>query len=106
MKLSISAAISFLFVTFTCIFFVNILNFTMGIQKMNTYHYATVHEIESSDFSPYVIASRVQDNTYDCEIIEKSVKEELRIYEVKTSTTLRIPILNYETQYIKESIAR
>lgn len=106
MRISISAAISFIFITFCTILFVNIMNFSMAIQKVNTYHYATVHDIENSDFSPYVINQRVQASQYKTEIIERSVKEDLRIYQVKTSTTLSIPILGYQTTYIKESVAR
>lgn len=106
MKISLSAAISFLFITFCTILFVHMMNFTMSIQKVNSYHYATVHEIESSDFSPYVITKRMQDTSYTTSIQEKSVKDDLRIYEVKTSTMLRIPILGYEKEYVKESIAR
>lgn len=106
MKISISAAISFVFVSFVCVLFVNILNFTMAIQKTNAYHYASVHEIESSDFSPYVIEARKQNTSYATEIIKKSVKEDRAIYEVRTSTTLKIPILGYESAYVKESVAR
>lgn len=106
MKISISAAISFIFITFCTVLFVNVMNFSMAIQKVNTYHYATVHDIENSDFSPYVIAQRVQASEYQTEIVERSMKEDLRIYEVKTSATLRIPLLGYETTYCKESVAR
>lgn len=106
MKISISTAASFIFITFCTVLFVHVMNFQMAIQKVNAYHYATVHEIENSDFSPYVIASKMSDSTYTTTIVEKSVKQDLRIYEVKTSTQLSIPILGYKTIYQKESIAR
>lgn len=106
MKISISTAASFIFITFCVVLFVHVMNFQMAIQKLNAYHYATVHEIENSDFSPYVIAAKVSDATYATEIIEKSVKQDLRIYEVKTSAELSIPLLGYTTKYQKESIAR
>ena len=106
MKISISAAISFIFITFCCILFISILNFSMTLQKVNDYHYATVHEIESSDFSPYVIAQRQNHDVYQTEIHEKSVIDELRIYEVRTSAAIRIPLLQINTTYVKESIAR
>lgn len=106
MKISISAGISFVFITFCCVIMVSVLNFSMALQKVNDYHYATVHEIESSDFSPFVIAQRQNDTMYQTEIHEKSVIDELRIYEVRTSAMVRIPILGVEKTYVKESIAR
>jgi len=106
MKISISTAVSFLFITFCTILFIGIMNFTMDIQKVNAAHYATVHEIENSDFSPYVMEQRLEHAQYPTQIIEKSVKDDMRIYEVKTSASIRIPILGYETTYVKESIAR
>lgn len=106
MKISISTAASFIFITFCTVLFVHVMNFQMVIQKINAYHYATVHEIENSDFSPYVIAQRIANASYTTQIEEKSVKQDLRIYEVKTSSEIAIPILGFKTTYIKESIAR
>ncbi len=106
MKISISAAVSFLFITFCTILFVNMMNFAITIQKVNSTHYATVHEIENSDFSPYVIDQRIATAPYATQIIEKTAKEDLRIYEVKTRAQLYIPILGYHSEYVKESIAR
>lgn len=106
MKISISAALSFLFLTFCTILFINFFNFFMKMQEVNTYHYMMVHEIENSDFSPYVIERWERDDRYDTQIVERSVKDDLRIYEVKTSAKLQLPILGYETEYIKESVAR
>lgn len=106
MKISISAALSFLFLTFSIVLFVSFMNFYHRIQMVNSCHYATVHEIENSDFSPYVIEQRIAQAEFPTQIIDRSVKEELRIYEVKTSATLQIPLLGYETTYVKESVAR
>lgn len=106
MKISISTAISFLFITFCTILFISMMNVALVIQKANATHYATVHEIENSDFSPYVIDQRIANAPYPTQIIEKTVKEDLRIYEVKTTAQLRIPILGYVSEYVKESIAR
>lgn len=106
MKISLSAAMSFLFITFCTILFVNVMNFNMEMQRVNNYHYATVHEIESSDFSPNIIEARIQNTTYQTNIEGKGVKNDLRIYEVKTSAKLKIPLLGYEQTYVKESIAR
>lgn len=106
MKISISAAISFIFVTFCTILFVQMMNFAITVQKVNTVHYATVHEIENSDFSPYVMEQRIATAPYATQITEKSVKEDLRIYEVKTRAQLYLPLLGYHSEYVKESIAR
>lgn len=106
MKFSLSAGFSMLFCTFVTVLFVNILNFNVAMQKMNDYHYATVHEIESSDFSPYVISQRQNNAQYSTYITEKSSKEDLRIYEVKTSTVLTIPIFGFSQSYTKTTIAR
>lgn len=106
MKISLSSGISLLFMSFVTVLFICVMNFQMSIQKVNDYHYATVHEIESSDFSPYIILERQSDSTYTTTIIEKSSKEDLRIYEVKTEAELSIPILGYKTNYVKSSTAR
>lgn len=102
----ISFAMFCLGVTFFCVLFVSSLNFTATMQKMNDYHYATVHEIESSDFAGTVIAERKNNSTYSTTITQKSIKEDMPIYEVTTSTNISIPILNYEVTYVKSSVAR
>ncbi len=106
MKISISAAVSFVFITFCTVLFIHLMNFALMIQKVNAAHYATVHEIENSDFSPYVIEQRLANAPYATEITERTIKEDLRIYEVKTRAQLQIPILGYQREYVKESIAR
>lgn len=106
MKITISGALTFIWITFTCVGYVNMLNINMAMQKVNDYHYATVHEIESSDFSPYVIEERKANSDYTTTITNKSSKEDLRIYQVETKATLHMPLFGYSKEYVKESIAR
>lgn len=106
MKISLTTGISLVFMSFITVLFLSVMNFQMAIQRVNDYHYATVHEIESSDFSPYIISQRQSDSVYSTTITEKSSKEDLRIYEVKTEAQLSIPILRYTTTYTKSSTAR
>lgn len=106
MKLSIHAALSFLFLTFSVVLLISFMNFYHSIQSVNTIHYATVHKLENSDFSPYVISECEKNSKYAIKIIDRTVQEEARMYEVTTSAVLKIPMLGYQTTYVKESIAR
>lgn len=106
MKITISTAMSFVFITFCTVLFISVMNFSVSMQKVNDYHYATVHEIESSDFASAVINERKRNSDYTTMITQKSIKEDMRIYEVKTTAELSIPILNYHTTYTKVSTAR
>lgn len=93
-------------VSFFTVLFISTMNFATQVQKVNDYHYATVHEIESSDFANTVINERRNNSTYTTKITQKSIKEDMRIYEVTTSSSISIPILNYQVPYAKTSIAR
>lgn len=78
----------------------------MQISKLNDYHYAAVQEMESSDFSPVVI-NRIRSNgEYTVNVEDKTLKEDMRIYQVTTSKKISLPILNFEKTYVKESTAR
>lgn len=106
MKIGITSALSMLFCTFICIVFINTMQFNQQIAKANDYHYATVNEIESSDFAQSVIDRICRDKRYTTTISEKSVKDDLRIYQVTTKASIRMPIFGFQHDYIKESTAR
>lgn len=106
MKNTISIAISLIFITFCIAVFTGFMNLSFYQQKTDAYHYATVNEIESSDFSPVVIADRMNNEEFKTFITEKSVKDDLRIYEVRTEKEINIPIIGISKTYVKESIAR
>lgn len=106
MKISLSMAITCILITFCTVFFLNIIQLFVEIQRVDTYHHAIVNEIESSDFSPFVIQESLKKSPYHLQIEEKSVKDDLRIYEVTTRTTVSLPILGYKKEYLKQSIAR
>lgn len=106
MKVAITSAISMLFITFVSIIFVNVMSFNQQITKINDYHYATVNEIESSDFADSVVNRIRDDKRYKTTIEEKSVKDDLRIYQVTTKATIYMPIFGFKEEYIKESTAR
>ncbi|MFR5525325.1 MAG: hypothetical protein ACLTJG_10420 [[Clostridium] innocuum] len=50
MKISITSAISMIFLTFVCVLFINVMSEEMQIAKLNDFHFGVVHELESSDF--------------------------------------------------------
>lgn len=106
MKVGITSAVSLLFITFISIVMVNIMSATMQIAKLNDFHYGAVNEIESSDFAPSVIQQKLQDTRYDMQIENRSVKDDLRIYQIKTSGKIQMPIFGYVQVYTKESTAR
>lgn len=106
MKISITSALSMIFLTFICVIFINILSFSMQIAKLNDFHYGVVHELESSDFSPVVMQQAMQSDTYQVRIENRGVKDDLRIYQVITSKKLTIPLFRFERTYVKESCAR
>lgn len=106
MKNNITIAIEIIFITFCCTLFTGFLNMASVQQKIDAYHYATVNEIESSDFSPAVIADRMNNGEFKTFIKEVSVKDDLRIYEVRTEKEINIPIIGISKTYVKESIAR
>ena len=102
MRVSLRAAIGILFLSFVVVIFMGIMNVQMQISKLNDYHYAAVQEMESSDFSPVVI-NRIRSNgEYTVNVEDKTLKEDMRIYQVTTSKKISLPILNFEKTYVKE----
>lgn len=106
MKNTLSIALTFLTITLITVVLISVMNASMVMQKVNAYHYATVHEIESSDFASAVMDERISNSDYTTSITEKSMKEDMRIYEVKTSATISIPIFGYTKEFVKVSVAR
>lgn len=106
MKIAITSAISLMFITFISITMINVMSAVMQIAKLNDFHYGTVNEIESSDFSPIVIQQKLQDKQYHVQIENRSVKDDLRIYQIKTTGKIQMPIFGYSQMYTKESTAR
>lgn len=106
MKNAITSAMSMLFITFVSIVFVNVMSFQMQVAKINDYHYGVVNEIESSDFSQTAINSAVNNGKYTVLVTPKSTKEDLRIYQITTKATVRMPVFGYSQTYVKESTAR
>lgn len=106
MKISITSALSMIFLNFVCVLFINVMSAQMQIAKLNDFHYGVVHELESSDFSPAVIDQLTHAAYYDVRIENRGVKDDLRIYQVITSGSVRMPLFHYEKTYVKESSAR
>lgn len=106
MKVGITSAVSLLFITFISIVMINVMSATMQIAKLNDFHYGMVNEIESSDFSPSVIQQKLEDKRYDIQIENRSAKDDLRIYQIKTTGKIQMPIFGYAQMYTKESTAR
>lgn len=107
MNRAIGISVFCLGITFFTGLFISTMNFTMQMQKLNDYHYATVHEIESSDFASTVMNERISSSDYTTTITEHGVKEDLKIFKVRTEGELKIPVLNnFSVPYVKESIAR
>ena len=57
-------------------------------------------------FSPAVIDQLTHAANYDVRIENRGVKDDLRIYQVITSGSVRMPLFHYEKTYVKESSAR
>ena len=106
MKNAITCAMSMLFITFVSIIMVNVMSFQMQVAKVNDYHYGIVNEIETSDFSATAINSAVNNGKYTVSVTPRSTKEDLRIYQVTTKTTVRMPVFGFTQTYVKESTAR
>lgn len=106
MRISLRASIGIFFLTFITIIFTSVMNFQMQIAKVNDYHYAAVNEIESSDFASTTIDKYINNDKYEISIVQKSLKEDMPIYQVTTSKRIYIPIFNFSRTYTKESAAR
>lgn len=106
MKTIISIGLAFIIATLFSVSFINEMLFEFQVMKLNDYHYAMVNEVESSDFSPSVIQAALDNKSYDVKIENKSMKDDLRIYQITTSKIVKMPIFGIQKEYIKESIAR
>lgn len=106
MKIGITSAISLLFITFISIVMINVMSVNMQISKLQDFHYGMVNEIESSDFSPAVIEQHLHNKKYNVQIENRSAKDDLRIYQIKTSGKIQMPIFGFIQMYTKESTAR
>lgn len=106
MKNSISFAFSMLFITFCCIIFINMMLYQFQVTKLGEFHYAMVQEIESSDFSSSVMQKYQKNEDYEVEIENRSIKDDLGIYQIKTKKLIRMPILGFKQTILKESVAR
>lgn len=106
MKKSIEMAFSIIFISFCSVVFTCIIYFQYQIAKTNDFHYAMVNEIESSDFSSTVINRYMNNHQYDVSIVNKTLKNDLGIYQVTTTKKVGIPIFKFYQNYVKESVAR
>ena len=50
MKISITSALSMIFLTFVCVLFINVMSAQMQIAKLNDFHYGVVHELKAVIF--------------------------------------------------------
>lgn len=106
MKKAIEMAVSIIFITFCSVVFISVIFFQYQVAKTNDFHYAMVNEIESSDFSPTVINRYTSNTEYKVSIENKTLKNDLKIYQVTTSKKTGIPIFKFYQTYVKESVAR
>lgn len=117
MKLSVSNVLSILFSVLFMALMVCVLNVYTYINKANDYHETTIAEIEASNFSQAVIDSYVNNENssgFKTEITDKTAQfnkdENLertgRICEVKTTYTIKIPIIQYEVTKTIQGFAR
>lgn len=122
MKLSVSNILSVLFLALFSILIVGVLNVYSVINRANDYHETVIAEIEASNFSSSVInaytanggyGTNTNNKLFKTEIVDRSVLNEDtnlekvgRIYEVKTSYKVTIPILNYNVTKTIQGFAR
>lgn len=114
MKLSLSNVISIIFLNLLVILMVCSLNVFAIINKAKDYHNTTIAELEASNFSSSVInAYENSGNAFKTEITNRTVlnpddnlERVGRIYEVKTTYTIKIPIINYHVDRTIQGFAR
>lgn len=114
MKLSISNVLSILFLNIFLVLLVCSMNVFSVINKAYDYHNTTISEIEASNFSSSVInAYETNDNAFKTEITNRTVlnsdtnlERVGRIYEVKTTYTIKIPIINFKVDRTIQGFAR
>ena len=106
MKHSLSYVLSALFTTFMIVLVVCIINAFSTINKANAYHQTCIAEIQASNFSSAVIQNyQKPDLPFKTVIIDRTIEsnpENLektgRIYEVKTTYKIEIPVINYKIE--------
>lgn len=114
MKISLQNIISVLFLGLMMILIVSTLNVFSIINKANDYHNTTIAEVEASNFASSVInAYENSNNAFKTEITDKTVLNQDknlervgRIYEVKTTYIIKIPVINYEVERSIQGFAR
>lgn len=106
MKMSISASIMFVFLSFICAVFFSIIFFEVQISKANDFHYAMCYDIESSDYSSKVIEQYTKQNDYKVSIKPIEKNNEMRLYSTVTEKKISIPLFNFSKSYKKESYGR
>ena len=114
MKFSVGNVLSVIFLTMFLTLMVCVLNVCTYINKATAYHETCIAEIEASNFSSDVINSyTTKTEPFKTEITNKTVLNEDtnlervgRIYEVKTTYTIKIPIINYSVDKTIQGFAR
>ena len=114
MKNTISYILTVMLITFMIVLVVSVINVTVTINKANAYHQTCISEIQASNFSTSV-NSKYTGNTgmFKTTIKNKSIVDENeniektgRIYEVSTTYTIKIPVINYSTEQVIVGFAR
>lgn len=114
MKNTVGYIITTLLTIFMIVITVSIINVFSVINKANSYHQTCIAEIQASNYSASII-SKYQNDTGDfrTSIVDRTVSnmdENLektgRIYEVTTSYTIEIPIINYQSTKVLHGYAR
>lgn len=114
MKISLSNILSVLFLTMMMVLMVCSMNAFTTINKANDYHNASIAEIEASNFASSVMEEYINsDGPFKTEIVNRTsmnsdtnLERVGRIYEVRTSYRIKIPIINYEIDKTIQGFAR
>lgn len=120
MKLSIGNVLSIVFLTMFLTLTICVLNVYTYINKAVDYHETCIAEIEASNFSSDVINEYTKntdengkEKPFKTVITNKTVlnsddnlERVGRIYEVKTTYTIKIPLINYSVDKTIQGFAR
>lgn len=114
MKNTINYVLSTLFITLMIVIIVSIINVFSVINKANSYHQTCIAEIQASNFASAVIQSYEDSSKpFKVEIIDRTLESSDdnlektgRIFEVKTTYDIKIPIIGYSLTKTVNGFAR
>lgn len=103
MKISMEWVVDSILLTFFIVIVFGIINISANIKQAYYYHHYMIAQIEASHFNTNVINQLISNSPFkhdlkDCSIqSEDSLFLEEKIYQIKTTYSLRLPLIGYQT---------